>query len=228
MKQSVADKPSLLPIWVSIDDLRDLVRSIQRHFPNDVKPSIRMEYKKRSFSPQNLEELRPSDTLPDRLTRFSVLTSSRQDDKSFYLAVQGSSLHCDIEGPDGAWCASIKHEVETFIKERKRWFWWVRKYRIGIVLWISYNLTIVPLPALKLIPTNNITIAAYLLVVFVSLLMFGWWDKLFPWAVLIVRQEQSCLKKYQEEIRTIGVLFGIIGVLGTLLFYLATILPKIG
>lgn len=211
MRQSVTDMPKLLPFGVSLDDLRTLTLSLRRHFPDNANPHFEIKQGSQSFSADDVEELRSLSVLPNHVHDFSVSVSSWKDDKRFYLSADAAHLYCRIEGPDGAWCASIRHEVDTFIMQHRRWFWSVRKYRLGVVLLIAYFIVLSTSPLMGFVHGKNIVLVGYLLMmVAANLLIFKWWDKLFPWAILTIREEPLWIKRYKDEIATIGVLISIL------------------
>jgi len=218
MRQSVTDIPKLLPFGVSLDDLRTLALSLLRHFPDNANPHFEIKQGSQSFSADDVDELKSLSALPNYVHGFSVSVSSWKDGKRFYLSADTAHLYCSIEGPDGAWSASIKHEVEAFIIQHRRWFWGVRKYRIGVVLLIAYIILLSIGPQLSFVHRKDIAILAYLLmVVMANLLIFKWWDKLFPWATLTIREEPLWIKRYKDEVATIGVLVSILAGLASLI-----------
>jgi len=150
---------------------------------------------------KNPAELASATDLPSSTQKFSLHISAPETNESFYLSLDAPfTRHCAITGPEGSWCASVVHEVERFFEQTKRWYWWIRYYRLGLISWMVFVVLITLMSFGTIKFQTNAARGGLLVFIGTATFLYFVWDWLFPWVTLQLKDQETFYKKYQTEI----------------------------
>jgi hypothetical protein len=204
MRREVKRSRGLQAFRIDLPQLEALLIRIVGLFPSTpVSQVINVRVGDEELEFANVEEMRTYADLPSRITSFRIRVSEGSRRVSLAAERQvgtptSASVSAEAETP--AWCAGAVETVDTFLRGHRQWYFW---FRGGPLLIAAILAMILPAVALALagVETVAIRFLAPSIAGFIALLgLYLMEDRLFPVAVLEVRQVETAIRQYMPEL----------------------------
>jgi len=203
MKRSFEREAKLTAFRCDLATLESFVTDLCIEFSPD-KPRI-------SINIDSFEEIKALEMLPASIVTFSIVLSNYKEGNSRYIYLGKATYKPYIKAKSSseAWCAGIVEKTKRFAQSNRPWYWFISP-------WIPYSLMllcalILSYSGIGMIVSKQLgtmKTASKLVTVLISLLLAGYlffaYERIFSPIVLLVRSEESWIKKHSTEITIVA------------------------
>lgn len=221
-----ASRTQKLPAFkLDLAQAEALQNELRSSFDNKVRSRFTVTLNSEEYNFDTVEEIRAFENkLPDVVHTFSLWLSSSElaDDTSLLLSTVGFSRrpYVSVNGPNYGWCVAVVAICEKLIRQRRRWYFWLRSWHFWLLAIVVGGFVPTPLRGSVATAWNNhpLGVSGLLLVVASMWTLFFAFDRIFPPQSLVIRDREPWLKRHAPEVTIILTLAGLLAtILGLLL-----------
>ncbi|WP_340124607.1 hypothetical protein [Methylobacter svalbardensis] len=185
-----------------------------------VHSSIKIELPSEELRFCNIEELKKYSDLPNKIDKFSIWLNDMdysKGEKNLSITTKGfldnkNTVHAQADSE--AWCAGAIETTYTYLNTYKVWYSWFNNAPVGWYLFFAVNIPNICyffLPR-ELLSTIKTELLIWTLAIITIGFLFVFKAKLFPGSLLIIKNNESWIRKNSAEI---GLTLGLLSFIAT-------------
>lgn len=203
MRRELVRENNLPSFRIDISELGALWNSLDSHFDDrlSVNASLLIELPSEELTFYGIDELRSYKDLPDKVNKFRLSLSGG----GRHITVNAgtsliSKLYVRSSGDSEAWCAGANEIASAFINRHKTGYAWFIRAPIGWVVLSCYLVAALFFSPQKAVSITSTERISFCLVFLFSLILYWMRSALFPKAVLVLKNDESFVRRYMPEI----------------------------
>jgi hypothetical protein len=219
MKREVERQKPLPAFRLDVVELGLLVTKMLALFdePSEVRCSISVELPAETLEFSNFDEMKEYRGFPESIKKFSVWLSQGSRRVSIHAGqIGGYRPKVSAQSEFEAWCAGAVETVFIFASSHKVWYHWFAAAPIGLflaALMVGTQFVAIFVPKEAKVPPA--AVVGWLLLAGISALLVMLRPKLFPAAVITIRQSESWFKRHVAELSlVVAILSALLTIIG--------------